>query len=137
VTRKHGQCSVEEHPVVDLQRAVAETSAAMAAWERAVAIAALSTEGRALVYIVQCEDEFGPVKIGVSSNVPERIKALEAYNPYPLKLLALLSGGYLLEEALHRRFAQWRIRGEWFAYCSEIRALVAAVRDAEFSRGAA
>jgi hypothetical protein len=65
------------------------------------------------IYIVRAGDD-GPVKIGWTANPKARLSYLAVDNPAPLRLLALTSGSMKEEKELHRRFAEHRIRGEWY-----------------------
>lgn len=57
----------------------------------------------------------GPIKIGSSANsLLSRLKALQTGHPEPLRVLARMPGAFH-EGQLHRRFADWRLTGEWFA----------------------
>jgi Meiotically up-regulated gene 113 len=64
------------------------------------------------------EDEHGcsPIKIGVAKNIERRKSALQTGNPLELRLLGWITSGddFQLERDLHQRFAQARVRGEWF-----------------------
>lgn len=58
---------------------------------------------------------FGPyVKIGISTNVYGRMAAIQT--PEELKVYAILNGWVRQERQLHRRFAEYRLRGEWFKH---------------------
>jgi hypothetical protein len=71
-------------------------------WERRVADK---------TYIIAC----GPfVKIGIASNVEQRFRSFMAANPFPIEVIQVFAGGYKLERELHRRFAAYRHRDEWF-----------------------
>jgi hypothetical protein len=59
------------------------------------------------VYFVQPTGG-GPIKIGHSSDVPARIKQLEAHYGVPLAVLATMGGGREEERAVHERFAHLR-----------------------------
>ena len=67
------------------------------------------------VYFIQeggCE---GHVKIGYTLGSPlERLRSFRTGNPRPLALLVAIPGARSLEVALHARFADLRIAGEWF-----------------------
>jgi predicted transcriptional regulator len=63
-----------------------------------------------LIYFIQ-QGEDGPIKIGKSQDPEERLKALQSRTKTPLILLAVCEG---CERCLHHRFADLRIRGEWF-----------------------
>ncbi len=54
------------------------------------------------------------VKIGYSVALNQRMGDLAVGHPDELELLATVSGGNDAEGRLHRRFAQYRIRGEWY-----------------------
>jgi hypothetical protein len=71
------------------------------------------------VYFIQEGDE-GPIKIGFSRNVQERIKALQTGHAQPLRLLHAMRGTLDDEQRLHRRFARLRIQNEWFAPAPEL-----------------
>lgn len=64
------------------------------------------------VYYVRRAD--GLIKIGVTGNLKARIRHLRADHG-PLELLATHDGGRKAEAAAHRRFAEHRVEGEWFA----------------------
>lgn len=56
---------------------------------------------------------FGPyIKIGVSIDIPERMAKLQM--PEKVELYSALEGWITEERALHRRFAAYRLNGEWF-----------------------
>lgn len=54
------------------------------------------------------------VKIGYSVSINKRMSGLATGHPDELELIATVSGGNDAESRLHRRFAQYRIRGEWY-----------------------
>ncbi len=66
-----------------------------------------------IVYIIRCE-QF--IKIGKSTKAAGRLANLQTANPFPLETIAILDtgDGSQLERDLHKRFAQYRHRGEWF-----------------------
>jgi len=55
------------------------------------------------------------VKLGWSSNPALRLVKIQADNPATCDLLGVLAGTEDDEAALHERFAEFRVRGEWFA----------------------
>lgn len=66
------------------------------------------------VYVLRCE---GYVKIGKTTKQADRLAALRTANPFDLELIASLDsvdGGDILERDLHKRFAKYRHKGEWF-----------------------
>jgi hypothetical protein len=70
----------------------------------------------------------GAVKIGFSAKGVSRINDLQIAHHEPLKLVALIRGSRAKEAALHKKFAQYRIRGEWFRYAGEVKDFVVAHR---------
>ena len=71
-----------------------------------------------VVYFIGAEA--GPIKIGVSCDPAKRLRTLQTGHPVPLMLLAVVPGGVGVERALHRKFADLRVRGEWFARSPEL-----------------
>lgn len=78
-----------------------------------------------VVYFIQ--DESGPIKIGKAfGSVSERLAALQVGNPRRLTLLA--ASDAIDEGAMHRRFANARIAGEWFEPTDELVGLIRGLR---------
>lgn len=73
------------------------------------------------VYFVRTRER---IKIGMSTNVDERLKALSTMCPTPLELLAVVEGAHAEESQLHRRFAHLRLHGEWFRAETELLAFI-------------
>lgn len=71
------------------------------------------TLSRRQVYFVK--NTKGLIKIGSTMTVIERIKQLETGASEELTLLAQIDGSTATEAALHRRFAEYRVHGEWFS----------------------
>jgi len=66
------------------------------------------------VYFLQA-GEGGAVKIGLAKDARRRVALLKTGSPLPLTLIGLWADGSAEDEqALHRRFAGARVRGEWF-----------------------
>ncbi|AYN43372.1 GIY-YIG nuclease family protein [Streptomyces dangxiongensis] len=68
------------------------------------------------VYVVSSEAEAKIVKIGVSKNVPGRLRSLQSGSGSPLAVRWTSTGGGLLESRLHDRFATRALGGEWFDF---------------------
>jgi hypothetical protein len=64
------------------------------------------------LYFIQTES--GPVKIGVAASPAKRLQNLQTGHHERLALVCTIPNGYRLEGVLHERFAEGRIRGEWF-----------------------
>jgi hypothetical protein len=68
------------------------------------------------VYFIQA-GEGGPVKIGTAISARVRMDSLQVGHYEELFLLRTLDGGRPLEQWLHGKFIERRIRGEWFHFC--------------------
>ena len=72
------------------------------------------------VYFIYCGvKNNSPVKIGVTSDIENRISALQTGNPYQLFCKAFIpcsnkDHAYRLESFFHRQFRKNRMIGEWF-----------------------
>jgi len=67
-----------------------------------------------MIYFLQCGDR-GPIKIGNTEGaVVWRIRQLQASAPYELTLRGVHEGDRAVEQSLHKRFSEYRFRGEWF-----------------------
>jgi hypothetical protein len=64
-----------------------------------------------VVYFVRAGNA---IKIGRTTNLPGRLKALATASAVPLELLAAVPGGRELEARLHHRWRHLHLRGEWF-----------------------
>lgn len=71
------------------------------------------------VYFVQ-GDKGGPIKIGHTDNIENRLKQMQTGNPDKLVLLHLTNGGKNFEDELHERFSKYHYRGEWFHPSQEL-----------------
>ena len=71
-----------------------------------------------VVYFVQAA--CGPIKIGWSKNLDQRLATLQRYSAEKVTLLATMRGALLLEQELHERFAAHRLHGEWFSPAEEL-----------------
>ena len=58
--------------------------------------------------------EAGPIKIGHSVNIKERLAVIQVNNPYLITLLTVVDGGFSKERELHKLFKDHKIYGEWF-----------------------
>jgi hypothetical protein len=77
-----------------------------------------------------CDQRRRYVKIGITTNMDKRLRALNGGSPFPLRVDLSLhftgDGAYRYEDALHQMFAaHWR-QGEWFDYAKPIKDFVAA-----------
>lgn len=68
------------------------------------------------VYCVRMEAPVAdrPIKIGVTNTVGLRLGSLQSGSPYEMTLLGTFPAELLPERDLHRFFADYRMRREWF-----------------------
>ncbi|MGN6769773.1 MAG: GIY-YIG nuclease family protein [Rhizobiaceae bacterium] len=63
------------------------------------------------VYFLRAGDE---VKIGFSTNLRQRLEKLRNGNAFPVFVCRYVEGTMATERQFHKRFAEYRLRGEWF-----------------------
>lgn len=80
-----------------------------------------------VVYVVQC-GRTGPIKIGYTTNLIQRVRDLEFAGGHRLQLRAAFVGSKKLERQLHDRFEDLRLHGEWFAPNIRIAREISALR---------
>jgi len=73
-----------------------------------------------MLYVIQAAN--GPIKIGVSDNVPKRMAALQTSNPSALTLCGTVNpdDDYKTESKAHRYLCEHRMEGEWFENTHEV-----------------
>ncbi len=64
------------------------------------------------IYFIGGED--GPIKIGITNNLSERLRGFQTGSAVELSVLASHEGDRGDERAYHQWFASHRLRGEWF-----------------------
>lgn len=85
-----------------------------------------SPDGWCYLYVVQGGDL---VKIGHTTRLSSRLKALRTANGTPVTLLALVPAHPAMEKAIHQRFAHLRASGEWFRVDGELLAYIDHLRE--------
>jgi hypothetical protein len=80
--------------------------------------------GRAYVYVIRAGKR-GPLKIGVTRSVSQRVKELQIGNPEKLRICYTIrcftfQEARDLEAELHQTFGKYRLSGEWFQASTEI-----------------
>jgi hypothetical protein len=80
-----------------------------------------------VVYFIEAIG-FDVVKIGSTDDLASRIDSLSTAAFYELRPVRVVKGGHRRERMLHRLFAEFRIRGEWFQL-SPIRTAIDALKD--------
>ena len=89
-----------------------------------------SREHTPSVYFIQAVSG-GPVKIGYTAkDISHRLKELQAANPLPLRVVALMRHVPAnVEKILHYQFREHRLHREWFEWCPEIECFVKELRE--------
>jgi len=80
------------------------------------------------VYFIQAGDG-GPIKIGVTTDVQDRLSTLQIGSALPLVLLLEVWGGIEQERGYHETFAEHRMRGEWFAPHEDLLAFIEHLKE--------
>lgn len=62
----------------------------------------------------------GAIKIGVSTNPHTRVRSLDIGSPNGVVIIAVIPGEIQTEREMHNKFAQYRIKGEWFSPSDEL-----------------
>lgn len=62
----------------------------------------------------------GVVKIGCSIDIVRRLGEIRLISPVILELIGTVPGGFNVEAAYHKRWAQLRQHGEWFTATDEL-----------------
>jgi hypothetical protein len=78
-----------------------------------------------MIYFLQ-EPDGGPIKIGTTIRLSQRVKQLEKEQGVPLRVLGVMNGSYADETALHGRFVRDGRGREWFRANTELTAFIAA-----------
>lgn len=74
------------------------------------------------IYFIQRDD--GPIKIGLSKNVANRLATLATASANELKLLGAVPGDKKTEAKIHRQLRDFRMNREWFRPCDEVISLI-------------
>lgn len=72
------------------------------------------------VYFLQTVGGGRHVKIGYTSDLAKRARAIVTGCPYPVKLIGSHAGPRTLERSLHNLFRKHRAIGEWFRPATEV-----------------
>jgi Meiotically up-regulated gene 113 len=80
-----------------------------------------STKGNSVVYFMASGAE---IKIGFTSDLSSRMAQLRYDGHKDAELIAAIYGGRAIEKALHTKLARYRVKGEWFKDCAEVRSAI-------------
>ena len=82
------------------------------------------------IYFIQ-EGDNGPIKIGISRDPENRVRAIQVSCSKTTKLLCSVLGTVEKESALHEQFKNIRLHGEWFKPSKELVDFIAKLKSAE------
>ena len=68
-----------------------------------------------IVYLIKA-GKYAKIGKTTLDSLEDRISALQTGNPEKLKLLAVIDGYSEVEEALHAKHSEFKVRGEWFLF---------------------
>jgi hypothetical protein len=68
------------------------------------------------------------IKIGRATKLRARLRGIQLQSAAPVELLHAMPGGPLEERALHKRFADLRVHGEWFRAAPSLLAHIEGLR---------
>lgn len=74
------------------------------------------------------------IKIGYTTDWPQRLRALRAGTPNPIKQFVVIRAPQSREGELHDQFAHLRSTGEWFAAAPELEAFLKSIPIEERAR---
>ncbi|MFC4000919.1 GIY-YIG nuclease family protein [Prauserella oleivorans] len=70
------------------------------------------------IYVIG-EDNSPHVKIGITTDLSQRLKSLQTTSPAPLRVRWFAQGSRDIEQQLHIEFARQRTHGEWFKFSAK------------------
>jgi len=74
---------------------------------------------KGFIYFIQGECG-GPIKIGYTTDLEQRLKSLQTGYPDRLELLLAFPANPNYEKAIHKQFEEYRLNGEWFKPTPEV-----------------
>lgn len=81
------------------------------------------------VYFMRPVGQLGPIKIGCSAYVEERLTQVATWSPIPLEIIHMQEGDHTLERNLHRCFADYHSHLEWFHPGDRLLAAISKLRS--------
>jgi T5orf172 domain len=67
------------------------------------------------------------IKIGIATNLDDRMEGLRGGCPTPIKMLLSIRGTSLAERRLHKFFDEERLHSEWFVGSDRLRSFIASL----------
>jgi len=66
------------------------------------------------LYVIKCNEIY--YKIGTTTNIEERLRTMQAGNPYDLTCVVYEKGRGNEEEYWHKKYEKYALKGEWFVF---------------------
>ena len=63
-------------------------------------------------------------KIGVSIDPYKRLIGVQTGCPYIIEIIKIFKGSYTIEKALHKKYAGYKLNGEWFRFEGELKTAI-------------
>lgn len=76
-----------------------------------------------MIYFIQAVGS-GHIKIGLARDVKKRIRGLQTGSSYLLRIIGIIDAPDSLEKELHKKFAKFKIKNEWFRPDPELLAYI-------------
>jgi hypothetical protein len=114
-------------PVNEMALAMLQTSESLASNHCLGDLPAMpngSTPTYEFVYAIQAVN-LKTIKIGFSTDVSQRLRALQTGSPDELKIIGCWLGTQDEEGKIHSKMAQWLVHGEWFLPAADLIELIA------------
>lgn len=64
------------------------------------------------------------IKIGFTTDLQKRLATLSCGSSYPLEVVCAIEGTHRHERAIHHDLSAFRLNGEWFRDCREVRCAI-------------
>jgi len=88
------------------------------------------------VYFLKLENSEPFIKIGFSTNIPERVRNIRQQMPYPIACIAIIPGADSYDERdLHNRFKDLKVKGEWFRPGERLLTFIDGLQNIESAEG--
>ncbi len=73
------------------------------------------------IYFVEAA---GQIKVGISRDLKSRLRQLASHRKGPVEVIGTIKGDLRREQEIHNALRQYRINGEWYRDCRDVRAVI-------------
>jgi hypothetical protein len=99
-----------------------------AATTKAVAQSPQHAKRGSVIYFISTHEDHDTIKIGYTTNLDSRLRSLRTSSPNEPKIHLVIPGSRDDEQNLHRQFAPFHVRREWFRRAQPINDFIARYR---------